>query len=205
MRVIVPSPAGFKSLNDIEPVWGVPAEELIERTGLALDLATPGTSPPWPSPRVPGRATRGLVGMGLYQTLTLAALCCGIGWFVAIFDMPVFRLIRWKLRLIFAGFKGLARRPYLGSAASIPAWCDVLDAERRLAAADPHLHQILVGASGWSRPCGRSTSTAVDRLVASCEAYRRPLGPPVRRRAAVAACATTPPPRAACPAPTGRE
>jgi hypothetical protein len=149
MRLIVPSPIGLKSLNDLVKVWGVPADDLIERTGIALDpLSTWDVSGMAIAPEYRGRAMQGLVGMGLYQTLARAALWCGIRWFVAVFDLPVFRLVRWKLGLIFAGFKGLTARPYMGSVASIPAWCDVLDAERRLAAADPHMHQILCLGAG---------------------------------------------------------
>ena len=149
MRLIVPSPTGLMSLNDLVNVWGVSAEDAIEGTGIALD---PGNTWDISSMAIAreyrGRAMEGLVGMGLYQTLARAALWCGIGWLVAIFDMPVFRLVRWKLGLVFAEFRGLTARPYMGSPASIPAWCDVLAAERRLAAADPHLHQILCLGSG---------------------------------------------------------
>jgi hypothetical protein len=149
LRVLQPSPAGLKSLNDLDAIWGEGAPAIIERTGLGLDpsrtwdIATLAIAPQYRA-----RAAGGLVSMGLYQTLTMAALGCGIEWFVAILDMPVFRLLRWKLHLIFAGYRGVAPRPYLGSAASIPAWCDVLDAERRLAAADDDLHAILVQGVG---------------------------------------------------------
>lgn len=149
MRLIVPSPTGLKTLNDLVKVWGVPADDAIERTGIALDpLNTWDVSGMAIARDYRGRAMQGLVGMGLYQTLARAALWCDIGWFVAVFDLPVFRLVRWKLGLIFAGFKDLTARPYMGSAASIPAWCDVLEAERRLAVADPQLHQILCLGTG---------------------------------------------------------
>jgi hypothetical protein len=149
MRVLQPSPAGFKSLKDIEPVWGEPASTIIERTGLRLDpdrtwdVATLAVAPEYRA-----KATAGLVTMGLYQSLTLTARSSGIEWFVAILDMPVFRILRWKLHMIFAGYQGLAPRAYLGSVASIPAWCNVVDAERRLAAADTDLHAILVRGIG---------------------------------------------------------
>jgi hypothetical protein len=104
--------------------------------------------------------------MGLYQTLTMAALHCGIDWFVAILDMPVFRMIRWKLRMIFAGYEGVAPLPYLGSAASIPAWCDVTAAETRLAATDRDLHAILVEGVGLEPALSRLDLACTDRLVA---------------------------------------
>ena len=108
MRVLLPSAEGFKSLNDFETVWGNPAPPLVARSGVAFDpdrtwdIATLAVAADYR-----GAATRGLVSMGLYQTLTLTARRCGIDWFVAILDMPVFRMIRWKLRMIFAGYEGV--------------------------------------------------------------------------------------------------
>lgn len=166
MRVLLPAPGGFKSLNDLEGAWGEAAEALFERTGLALDrdktwdIATLAVAADYR-----GRAAQGLVSMGLYQTLTLAARAHGIEWFVAILDMPVFRMIRWKLRLIFAGYEGVAPMPYLGSAASIPAWCDVAAAERRLAEVDPDLHAVLVDGIGLEPALRRVDLTQADPLA----------------------------------------
>jgi hypothetical protein len=149
MRVLMPSSCGFKSLNDIEAVWGEPAETLLRRTGLDLDphrtwdIATLAIDRGYR-----GKAASGLVSMGLYQSLTLAARCSGVEWFVAILDMPVFRMLRWKLSLIFACFESAGPMPYLGSPASVPAWCHVGKAERRLAETDPDLHAILVEGVG---------------------------------------------------------
>ena len=41
-----------------------------------------------------------------------------------------------------AGFTGVTARPYLGSPASMPVWCNVGDTERRLAVSDPDLHDL---------------------------------------------------------------
>jgi hypothetical protein len=167
MRILLPSPHGFKSLNDIEPLWGVSAASLAERNGLALDLEKT-----WDIATLAiladyrGKATGGIVSMGLYQSLTLAARRCGIEWFVAILDMPVFRMIRWRLRMIFAGYDGIAPLPYLGSAASIPAWCDVVAAERHLAATDQDLHAVLVHGVGLEPALRPVDLDSADRLVA---------------------------------------
>ena len=175
MRVLVPSPAGFKSLDDIEAVWGQTADALIARTRLSLDpLRTWDIATLAVAPGYRGKAAQGLVCMGLYQTLTLAALRCGIEWFVAILDMPVFRMIRWKLRMIFAGLRGRrARCRTSAPLASLPAWCDVDDAERRLAATDPDLHAILVQGVGLEPALGRSTSAAAGRLDTRPQRGRR--------------------------------
>lgn len=166
MRLIHPSERGFKSFHDVEPVWGEPVEALVQRTDLALDpartwdIATIAVAEDYR-----GAALQGLVGMGLYQTLTLAAFRCGIRWFVAILDMPVFRMLRWKLRMIFAGFEGVRPMPYLGSAASLPAWCDVTDAERRLAVEDPALHEILCQGRGLEAALSGADLASVDAYV----------------------------------------
>jgi hypothetical protein len=144
IRVVKPSPVGLKSLNDLEAIWGENAEAAMRRTGLEFgpekiwDVATLAAPPEYRA-----RAVGGLVTMGLYQTLTLAARASGIDLLVALLDMPVFRMLRWKMHMIFAGYRGLGPLPYLGSPASIPAWCDLLYADKHLAAVDPGLHGIL--------------------------------------------------------------
>ena len=149
MRVILPSAAGFKSLNDLESWWGEPARVVIDRTGLAMDM-----SETWDiatlavTPEYRGKATMGLVSLGLYQTVTMAALRSGIDWFVAILDMAAYRMIRWKLRLSFAGYKGVPAGPYLGTPANMPVWCQLSDAQKRMGASDPVLHEILFRGTG---------------------------------------------------------
>jgi hypothetical protein len=167
MRVLLPSPRGFKSLNDIEPVWGTPARLLVERSGLTLSQATTWDIATLAVAReYRGSAAQGLVTMGLYQTLTLLARSCGIEWFVAILDMPVFRMIRWKLCLIFSGYDDVAPRPYLGSPASLPVWCNVAAAEQRLAESDEHLHEILVKGIGLEPGLRRVDLASVATLAA---------------------------------------
>jgi hypothetical protein len=165
MRVLTPSPAGFKSLNDLQSEWGEPVEQIFERTGIdvdqerTLDIATLAIAPEYR-----GRAaTQGVVSMALYQTLTLAAGHCGADWFVAILDMPVFRLLRWKLRMIFSGYQGVTPRPYLGSQASVPAWCDVRAAASHLAETDPTLYEVLVLGEGLE-PVLRSADLSAAAL-----------------------------------------
>lgn len=144
MRVILPSPCGFKSLNDIEPVWGEAAPSVIERTGLDMDLTRTWDIATLAVAReYRGKAALGLVSMGLYQSLIMAAFRCGVVWLVAIVDMPVLRLLRWKMRMTWTGFDGLAPARYLGSVASIPAWCNLLEAERKVVREDPDLYAIL--------------------------------------------------------------
>lgn len=168
MRVGLPGPLGFKSLNDVEPVWGEPVTAMMERTGVTIDpektwdIATYAIDAGYR-----GRAARGLVGMGLYQSLSLAALQSGVEWFVTIIDMPVFRLVRWQLCLIFAGYKGVGPKPYYESPTSIPAWCDVIAAEKRLAATNRDLHEILIRGIGLERALRPVDLDGLERLVAA--------------------------------------
>ena len=163
MRIVRPSPVGLKSLNDLQSVWGEPVEVVMRRTGLdfeqerSWDIATLAVPPEYRA-----TATGGVVTMGLYQTLTLAAQLAGIGLFVAILDMPVFRMLRWKLHMIFAGYEGVGPRPYLGSPASVPAWCDVAASERRLAVADAELCAILCKGTGLEPVLRRADLTLVE-------------------------------------------
>jgi hypothetical protein len=165
MRVIAPSSHGLKSLNDIRRMWDESPDEVIARTGMGLDAArTWDVATMAIADGYRGKAARGLVAMALYQSLTLAALRSGVEWFVAVFDLPVFRLVRWKLRLIFTGYEGLAPVRYLGSDAAIAAWCDVLEAERRLAAEDRELYEILVLGEGLEHAVRTVDLSAIEDL-----------------------------------------
>jgi hypothetical protein len=143
MRIVLRSEAGFKTLDDAPPVWGEPVSAMAARTGFELDLArTWDIATLAVAPEYRGKATVGLVSMGLYQALAMATTRCGIEWLLAILDVPVFRMIRWKLRMPMAGFKGVTAHPYLGSPASMPVWCNVGDTDRRLEESDPDLHAL---------------------------------------------------------------
>ncbi len=176
MRIVLPSQAGFKTLDDAAPVWGEPVSAMATRTGIEIDLATT-----WDiatlavAAEYRGKATMGLVSMALYQALAMATTRCGIAWLLAILDVPVFRMIRWKLRMPMAGFKGVTAQPYLGSPASMPVWCNVDATARRLEAADPDLHALYFHGVGLE-PALRPLDL---RSTIGLEATRRP---PTRSR-----------------------
>jgi hypothetical protein len=166
IRVVQPSPVGLKSLNDLESEWDENVEAAMHRTGLEFgpekiwDVATLAVLSEYR-----GKATRGLVTMGLYQTLTLAARASGIDLLVTILDMPVFRMLRWKMHMIFAGYRGIGPKPYLGSPASIPSWCDLLYSDRHLAAVDPDLHGILYKGIGLEPALRRADLSRIARTA----------------------------------------
>ena len=149
MRIVLPSAAGFKTIDDAVPVWGEPVGAMAARTGLDIDLArTWDIATLAVGPEYRGKATMGLVSIGLYQGLALATTRSGIEWLLAILDVPVFRMIRWKLRMPMAGFTNVVAQPYLGSPASMPVWCSVSDTERRLARSDPDMHALYFRGEG---------------------------------------------------------
>jgi hypothetical protein len=167
MRLVMPSEAGFKSLNDLGPVWGTPAEELIERTGMGLDPSTT-----WDiatlaiNEEYRGKATMGLVAMGLYQGLGLSTLACGTKWWIAILDLPVLRMIRWKLHVAFTGYKGAGPLPYLGSPASLPVWVDTHAAHQRMSVCVPELSTIYWEGTGIEAAVRRLDLDFAQELVA---------------------------------------
>jgi hypothetical protein len=156
MRILVPSPAGFKTFNDVGPLWGVEVDAMLARTGISLDRsATWDVATLAVGPQYRGKAATGLVTLALFQGLTMLGWRLGVEWFIALLDMPVFRLIRWKLHMTFAGFTDVPAMPYLGSPASIPVWCRVPDGKERLAERDSDLHDLLfhgVGIEAAVRP-----------------------------------------------------
>ncbi|HXX91498.1 MAG TPA: hypothetical protein VEI83_14865 [Acidimicrobiales bacterium] len=167
MRIVVPSAAGFKTFDDIGPVWHDDVEAMFERTGVALvpgriwDVATMAVASEYR-----GKAVIGLATLGLYQGLVQTARRCGIEYFVCILDMPIFRMMQSKLHLTFAGFAGVGPLPYLGSPASLPVWCYLPDVKGRFAAADMNLHHIVFEGTGLEavvEPLDLEAAVAVAR------------------------------------------
>ena len=81
IRLVLPSPAGLKSLGDVEPVWGHRIDDVLWGMSLRLeadsawDVATLAVDSEYR-----GRATDGLVSLGLYQSVAqLAAPRCHVG------------------------------------------------------------------------------------------------------------------------------
>ena len=149
MRVLVPSTAGFKSLDDMLDGWGVPLPELLARVDDAWDLdrvwdlATLAVSPEYR-----GEAALGLITQALLQTLTMLGDGWGVDRYVAILDVPVLRMLQWRIGRPFDGFPGVDAREYLGSSASMPVWGSRVAWSAHLAAADPILHDLFFAGRG---------------------------------------------------------
>jgi hypothetical protein len=144
MRLITPSAAGFKTLDEIGAVWQQPLDEVMLHTALTLppdrvwDVATLAVAPDYR-----GKATAGLVSMALYRGLCRGAVACGVDWWVTILDAVVLRMLQWQLHKPFTTFQRVAPMPYLGSASSVPVWSNINAWRQRLAEEDGATYELL--------------------------------------------------------------
>jgi GNAT superfamily N-acetyltransferase len=140
IRVITPSPAGLKSVDDLDRFTDRPVAELADgRIDLSRtwDIATLAVAPDH-------RA--GAVSKALYAAVCTAARQAGITNYVAVLDAAVLRLLQWQLKGMFSTYEGVAPASYLGSDRSVAVWSDLVGWRARLAAEDPVLHDELLAA-----------------------------------------------------------
>lgn len=149
MRVITPSEAGFKSLDDIGRAWGNDVEGLKQRSGFGFahhevwDIATLAVSGEYR-----GEATAGLVSLALYQALGTLATRHGVRGLVTILDVVVLELIQTRIERPFTAFAGLEPREYLDSPASLPVFCNLADHMDRISITDPAMYELLYEGTG---------------------------------------------------------
>jgi len=149
LRLILPSQAGLKSLNDLRPTWGISAEELFAASEFEFDpnhtwdVATLAIGPEYRA-----AAFQGMVTMALCQSISMLGSRVGFGWSIAMLHVPVLRMLQWKLHRPFNEFAGVEPRPYLDSPASLPAWMHLGEWHRRLADRDPVLYKMMTEGTG---------------------------------------------------------
>jgi hypothetical protein len=183
MRVLVPSPAGFKSLDDVVAGWGVSAPELLGRVDDAWDLdrtwdfATLAVAPEYR-----GVAALGLVTQALLQTLTMMGEGWGLDRYISILDVPVLRMLQWRIGRPFDAFPGITAREYLGSAASMPVWGSRRAWSEHLAARDPVLHELLFAGRGLEPVVSTPAWDDAVGVVAAVAAASRAASTTTRRR-----------------------
>ncbi len=161
MRIILPSPRGFKTFHDLESIWGRPLHRILDEDKVPLD-----TSRLWDvatlavAAEYRGAAAKGLISLALYQALCALLVQNNIGWVIAVFDLIALDLFQSQMQRPFKGFPGLEPRAYLDSPASLPVYGDVADFKVRLAFTDPALYELLMTGRGlepavstpdWSR------------------------------------------------------
>jgi hypothetical protein len=183
-RCIVPTPVGLKSLDDIGREWAADVDDVLARTGLDLDrseawdCATIATLPDYRR-----GALQGLISMSLQQAVATAPLRFGFRWWLSILDLPVYRLIQWKMGRPFSPYVGVEAGPYLGSAASLPVWSDIDEWSARVFRGDPDLFELVFGGKGIDAVVAAPDWQAAEALVAelaSAGLPRRPATPTPR-------------------------
>jgi hypothetical protein len=155
IRLVLPSPCGFKTLEDVRRQWGRDPARLVASTGLdggaplIWDVATLAVGRDYRRATGSGATIlRGLVSLALWQAVGVMAYRCGVDLLVAIIDVRVYRLLQSKLGHAFAPFDGVEPRPYLDSPASVPVWCRPERWRARFVDADPTLYGVMIGGVG---------------------------------------------------------
>jgi hypothetical protein len=168
MRCLLPTPAGFKSVADLGREWGQDPDVVLARTGIDLELG-----PGWDCATIallPGYRRgelRGHISMSLYQAAATAPCRLGFRWWFAILDQPVHRLLQWKLLRPYSTYQDVEPGPYLGSAVSLPVWCDLDEWRARVRRTDPARFELFFGGRGIDGVVAPLDWPAVDALVAS--------------------------------------
>ncbi len=150
-RIVMPAPGGpgLKTANDIPNIWGESAREMVERSGLpmdleeACDLATTGVMPEYRF-----GASAGLVSAALYHTGLQLLTRSGVDWMIAIQDSSVQQMIRDHFHGAFVPFEGTEPKAYMGSAASYPVWFCATRWVSRVQEEDPDMLDFLVKGDG---------------------------------------------------------
>lgn len=171
-RILVPSPAGHKSLHDLERVWGEPADEILRRSGVDIDtdqlwdVATLAVTREYR-----GSSSEGLVSLALQQGIVMLASSNGIPWGIAVFDLVVLELVQTLCGRPFQTFEGIEPRRYLDSPSSLPVYCDMIEFQQRLAFTDPDMYEVLFVGKGLE-----AAVSTPDWLSADVAEMRRAAG-----------------------------
>ena len=168
MRVIIPRPdcTGSKTLDDVRDYWGVGRDELTVRGGESFDCrATWDIATLAVSREYQGRATAGLVAVGLYSSFVRTSILCQVDYVVAILDARMLRFGNWEFKGTWSVFDRVDGAPYLGSPSSFPVWCQLSEWSTRLAGADPILHGILFRGLGIDPVLGMAPIGEIAELA----------------------------------------
>ncbi len=150
IRMLLPSPIGFKSLHDIEKHWRQPFDQVLTRTGVEFDfdslwdVATLAVARDYR-----GEATQGLVTLGLYQGMDMLSTLVDVQHAVAILDLIVYENVQKSFHRPFHPFAGLEPMRYLDSPSSLPIWADIREYRARLAMLDADLYEVLYAGKGF--------------------------------------------------------
>jgi hypothetical protein len=149
MRMTLPSPRGLKAFHDIERVWGADVDAVLASTGVEWDPARTWDVTTFAvEAEYRGKATDGLVSLGLQQTLIRSALAGDARWLVTILDLVPLDLIQRHSADCFQYFDGLEPKSYLDSPLSRPVFIDLVEWEPRVRERDPWAHDLFLRGIG---------------------------------------------------------
>lgn len=156
VRLILPSIAGFKALNDLKETWGVNPEVAIATSvrgfdvSKAWEIATIAILPEYRS-----STHTAAISLALVQGVITLGAMVGVETGLAIFDVVALELIQTVCGDAWKPIAGIEPQRYLGSPASIVCFCDMSEYGPRLASTNPDLYEILWHGSlinGFSSP-----------------------------------------------------
>lgn len=176
-RLIMPSPAGLKTVNDVfAPPWSVDGTRALRAAGSdesqAWDVATLAVR------RVPGITP--LASAALYHGLVMATRANAVPWIVMMLDERARRLLA-MVGFVPRPIPGTGPAPYLGSAATTPLVGDVadmIDVQRRR---NPDAYRLISLGAGLT---GVAVPPLADWVVRS--SGRAPVRPAERELARTA-------------------
>ncbi len=174
IRVIVPGGEGFKSVDDVERFWHVDPRACWREAGTVpdedrmWDIATLAVGPDYR-----GAAGQGIVSLALYGGVTSTAVRAGMGWYAAILDRPVLRLLQWRLGRPFERYPGIREASYLGSELSLPVWSNLGTWAERLAAVDESIYEIVFEGRGLEPACSVPDADSLVETATVFEPTRR--------------------------------
>lgn len=150
-RVIMPSPAGLKTVNDVyAPPWSTDGARALRAVGAdvsqAWDVATIAVRP--------GAGVSSLASAALYHGLVMATRANAVPWIVMMLDERARRLLA-MVGFVPRSIPGTWPAPYLGSPATMPLVGDVahmINMQRRRNPDAYRLMSLGVGLTGVSVP-----------------------------------------------------
>lgn len=164
-RMILPGPAGLKTLNDVgRAPWFVDGDRAARAAGIdparAWDIATLGV-------RDGHRGRNAMVALALYHGILKATHLNAVPSVTSIMDDHARRVLG-SFDYSYPVLPGTASASYLGSASSTPVYChaSMLDTQRRL---NPEAYRLLslgIGLDGVSRPADDDYRLSTDALQA---------------------------------------
>lgn len=146
MRLITPSPAGFKTLHDLERIWGIHPDDVDREHRIGLDTSSMmDVTTLSVMSEYRGSATNGLI------TLSILSGMCGLfrrwstTWAVCVMDLVVYDLIQKLTGEPYSPFPGAVPKRYLDSPASLPLHCNLAEHWKKLEATDRFMTEISHG------------------------------------------------------------